>query len=268
MVDLPTYTVHALRLGTLTVDRGGMIYGFQRGEIIDIPVWSAAIEGGGYRILVDTGLADPQRWSAYNPCQQLPDETLAAALAELGWKHADIDLVVNTHLHYDHCENNPFLPQARFFVSQIEWRYAKRPVPSQVWSYQAPWTGPEVSERNYTFISGACYEVLPGLQMISTPGHTPGHYSVLVRTAQGVVCVAGDAACLMENLTVPTPPAVNVSVEESLRSIAKIRASAQQILMNHDPNVRKYQSSSFPTMPAAVGRTPTVVETAVAQGAA
>jgi N-acyl homoserine lactone hydrolase len=269
MPDPPIYTVHALRLGTLTVDRGGMIYGFPRGELIDIPVWSAAIEGGGHRVLVDTGLADPRRWSAYNPCLQRADETLAAALAELGWKHADIDIVVNTHLHYDHCENNPFLPRAQFFVSELEWVHAHRPVPSQAWSYQAPWTGPEVTERNYTRIRADSYDVLPGLRMISTPGHTPGHQSVLVDTADGVLCVAGDAACLMENLAVPTPPAVNVSVEESLRSIEKIRTLAQRILMNHDPNIAKFQSSTFPMMPARGGYdTRTVPETAVAEGAA
>jgi N-acyl homoserine lactone hydrolase len=263
MVDLPAYTVHALRLGTITVDRGGMIYGFRRGQLIDIPVWSAAIEGGGHRILVDTGLADPQRWSAYNPCTQAPDETLAAALAELGWKHADIDIVVNTHLHYDHCENNPFLPQARFYVSELEWAYAQRPVPSHVWSYQAPWTGAEVTEQNYTLVRADCYEILPGLRMISTPGHTPGHQSVLVHTGEGVVCIAGDAACLMESLTIPTPPGNNVSVEDSLRSIWKIRASADRILMNHDPDVAKFQSSGFPRMPATVP----VTRTSAYQGA-
>jgi len=245
--------VHAIRLGTLTVDRAGLLYGERPGCSMDIPVWGALLQGAGHRMLVDTGLADPIRWSAYNPCRQEADETLPAALAELGWKLRDIDVVINSHLHYDHCENNPVLAQAQFFVSGIEWAYARAPVPSQGWSYGAAWTGPEVTESQYTLIGQDNYEVLPGVRVIQTPGHTPGHQSVLVDTAQGVLCVAGDAACLMENLTRPTPPTVNTSVERSLASIRKIRASADRILMGHDPDVAKYQCADFPELAASAG---------------
>jgi N-acyl homoserine lactone hydrolase len=220
---------------------------------VDIPVWGALLEGDGYRVLVDTGLADPVRWSAYNPCRQEADETLPAALAELGWQLSDIDIVINSHLHYDHCENNPLLGQARFFVSQTEWAFAQSPTPSQAWSYDAAWTGPDVSKDQYTLIGVDNYQVLPGLRVITTPGHTPGHQSVLVDTAQGVLCVAGDAACLMENISGPIPPAVNTSVERSLASISKICALADRVLMNHDPCLAKFQSADFPELPPGGG---------------
>jgi N-acyl homoserine lactone hydrolase len=243
------YRVHALRLGTITVDMAGLLHGRRPGTLIDIPVWSAGIEGGSRRILVDTGFADPRRWSGYNPCRQRPRETLPAALAELGWTVRDIDIVINTHLHYDHCENNPALERAEFFVSRVEWEFAQAPVPSQNWSYQAAWTGGAVTYRNYHLLAGD-YQVAPGLRIIQTPGHTPGHQSVLVDTAEGVLCVAGDAACLMENLTIPLAPAVNTSVELSVRSIRKIQSSADRILMNHDPGIRAFQSEGFTAMPA------------------
>ena len=149
------YRVHALRLGTITADMAGLLHGRRPGALIDIPVWSAAIEGGSRRILVDTGFADPRRWSAYNPCRQRPRETLPAALAELGWTVPDIDIVINTHLRYDHCENNPALERAEFFVSRMEWEFAQAPVPSQNWSYQAAWTGRAVTYRNYHLLPGA-----------------------------------------------------------------------------------------------------------------
>jgi N-acyl homoserine lactone hydrolase len=157
--------------------------------------------------------------------------------------------VINTHLHYDHCENNPALERAEFFVSRVEWEFAQAPVPSQNWSYQAAWTGGAVSYRNYHLLAGD-HQVAPGLRIIQTPGHTPGHQSVLVNTAEGVLCVAGDAACLMENLTIPLAPAVNTSVELSVRSIRKIQSSADRILMNHDPGIRAFQSEGFTAMPA------------------
>jgi N-acyl homoserine lactone hydrolase len=243
------YKVYALRLGTITLDVAGVLHGRPPGSLIDIPVWSAALEGQGRRILIDTGFADPARWSADNPCRQEEGETLPAALAELGWATRDIDIVINTHLHFDHCENNPALDRAQFFVSRAEWEFARAPVPSQRSSYQAAWTGGAVTWRNYHLVGEDNYQVAPGLRIIQTPGHTPGHQSVLVDTAEGTLCVAGDAACLMENLTVPLAPAVNTSVEQSLGSIRRICSSADRILMNHDPDVRAFQSGGFSVTP-------------------
>lgn len=62
--------------------------------------------------------------------------------------------------------------------------------------------------------------------------------------------MTGDAACLMENLTIPLAPAVNTSVELSARSIRRIQSSADRILMNHDPGIRAFQSEGFTAMPA------------------
>ncbi len=79
-----------------------------------------------------------------------------------------------------------------------------------------------------------------------TRAHTPGHQSVLTGTAEGVLCIAGDAAWLMENLSLPAPAAVTVCAEQSLASLARIRASADRIVMNHDPAVSPSQTSGFP----------------------
>ena len=63
---------------------------------------------------------------------------------------------------------------------------------------------------NYRLVQRDHYDVMPGLRIIQTPGHTPGHQSVLVNTDEGLLCVTGDAACMMENLTIPTPPGTHV----------------------------------------------------------
>ena len=254
--DSPSYTVNAIRTGTMTVDRAGLLYGIRPGTLVDIPVWAALVEGRGRRILVDTGLANAGRWQQYQPTWQKPSESLGASLAELGWSFGDIDTVVNSHLHYDHCENNPTLTGAQFFVSAREWQYAQRPVPSQAWSYAASWTGAGVTIDDYTLIAADDYELIPGIRIIRTPGHTPGHQSVLVHTAEGVLCIAGDAACLMENLSRPTPTAVTTSVEQSLASLARIQASADRVLMNHDPSLSPFQSSGFPELSPAGNGSP------------
>lgn len=245
-MEIPLYTVTAIKLGTLTVDKSGMTYGVDPGVRVDVPVWAAAVEGNGTRLLVDTGVADPQRWLGHNPCWQEDDETLPAALAELGWSLQDVDVVINSHLHYDHAENNTLLPHARFYVSLTEWEYAKQPIATQRWLYDFEWTDGALGFQDYTLVTADHYEVMPGVRLLQTPGHSRGHQSVLINTPQGVLCVAGDAACFMENFSLPTPPGGLTSAELALDSLERIRTHSDVVLMNHDPELTKFQSDGYP----------------------
>ena len=120
----PIFEVHAIRLGTIRADKSGTVYGYPPGTVLDVPVWAAAIEGGGRKILVDTGIRDAEKWSRVEPHSVTAAESIDAALAELGWRRNDVDTVINTHLHYDHAENNLAFRQAQFYVSAGEWEWA------------------------------------------------------------------------------------------------------------------------------------------------
>ncbi|WP_270889653.1 N-acyl homoserine lactonase family protein [Pedococcus sp. 5OH_020] len=244
-----TFEVHTIRLGTIRADKSGTVYGYPLGTVLDVPVWAAAIEGAGRKILVDTGIRDAAKWSRVDPHTIAPEETIDAALAELGWRRRDVDTVINTHLHYDHAENNLAFPHAQFYVSHEEWQWAADPSSAQAWAYDIEWTDDDLTVMNYHLVSRDHYDVVPGLRIIQTPGHTPGHQSVLVRTAEGVLCVSGDAACMMENLTTPTPPGTHVGSAVSLASLKKISDVSDRILMNHDPDLSRFQSSGFPLTP-------------------
>jgi len=246
---LQTYEVHTIRLGTIHADKSGTVYQYPKGTVLDVPVWAAAIEGAGRKILVDTGIRDAAKWSRIEPHTVTPDETVDAALAELGWRPQDVDVVINTHLHYDHAENNLAFPQAQFFVSRAEWEWASDPSSAQAWAYDIDWTNDEVTFMNYTFVGHDHFDVMPGLRIVETPGHTPGHQSVLVTTAEGLLCVTGDAACMMENLTIPTPPGTHIASGVALASLKKISDLSERVLMNHDPELKRYQSSGFPLTP-------------------
>jgi glyoxylase-like metal-dependent hydrolase (beta-lactamase superfamily II) len=249
---LPHYTVHAVRLGTIRADKSGTVAGFPPGTIIDVPIWAAAIEGNGRKLLVDTGLKDAAKWSRYDEHTLEPDQVIGKALSELGWRLKDVDIVINSHLHYDHAENNTAFPGAQFYVSQAEWEFAQDPSSGQAWAYDIDWTSPDITYMNYTLINADHYDVQPGIRVIKTPGHTPGHQSVLVQTDEGVLCVTGDAACMMENLTIPTPPGTHISKGTALDSLKKISQLSDRVLMNHDPELTGYQNSSFPLTPSIV----------------
>jgi N-acyl homoserine lactone hydrolase len=244
---LPQYTVTAVNMGYMRVDHSEMVYGRGFGNPLDIPTWVAAIEGGGARILVDTGIADPA-WVEREmvPCWQGPDETFDAALSEIAWRAQDIDIVINTHLHHDHCANNSRVPGARFYVTADEWECAASPVATQKVLYNKAWLAGELSSFSYTLVGNDYYDVLPGLRLIKTVGHTPGHQSVLVNTAEGVLCVTGDIVNSLESFAAPTPCGINTSVTEALASLEKIRTNAARVLMSHDTTLTKFQSSGFP----------------------
>lgn len=250
------FKVTALKVGTLGVEKAAMTYMSGFGIQLNLPVWVAAIEGDGIKALVDTGIRDHDKWDReLNPCWREDDESIQAALAEIGWAVGDVDIIINSHLHYDHAENNTSFGNARFVVSRTEWEYAKHPIPSQEKLYDFSWTDESVSHMSYQLISVDDYDVLPGIRLIQTPGHSRGHQSVVVNTSDGLLCIAGDAACLPESFSRPSPPGGATSIEQGFASLQRIRASADLVLMNHDPNITKYQDSGYPRIPA-VGSEP------------
>jgi N-acyl homoserine lactone hydrolase len=250
------YKVTALKLGSLGVPKAAMTYMSGFDKSINLPVWAAAVEGNGVKMLIDTGIRDHDKWDReLNPCWREKDESIEAALSEIGWALSDVDIVINSHLHYDHAENNTSFRNAQFVVSRVEWEYAKNPIPSQVKLYDFEWTDEAITQLNYTLVSVDDYDVLPGIRLIQTPGHSKGHQSVVVNTSQGLLCVAGDAACLPESFWRPSPPGGATSIEEGFASLERIRNSAARVLMNHDPNLAKYQDSDYPLIPA-VGSDP------------
>jgi glyoxylase-like metal-dependent hydrolase (beta-lactamase superfamily II) len=249
---LPTYRVTALCLGWLTVDRSTQTYLEGFGDEEEVPVWAAAVEGGGHRVLIDTGISDPAWVSEHvSPCRQAPEETLPGALARLGWEPESVELVINTHLHYDHADGNAALPHARFYVSAREWEAAGDPIPIQRGIYSGRWLAGELTPFHYTLVAQDHLDVLPGLRLLQTPGHSAGLQSVLVNTAEGVLAVCGDVANRPENLALGVPPGILVSTEQALRSMDRLRAHADRVLTGHDPGLAPLQDRDFPPIPEA-----------------
>lgn len=69
----PTYKVTAINLGNITVDKTAMTYQSGLGTMVTVPVWAAAVEGNGMKILVDTGIAAPDLYQSYHPLWQEKD---------------------------------------------------------------------------------------------------------------------------------------------------------------------------------------------------
>ena len=150
----------------------------------DWPVHGFVVTHPGGAVLVDTGVGGPQQvlddWRVVN-------RSAADALAELDMTPADIGLVINTHLHFDHCGQNAVFKHAACYVQRAELDRAKRESPELY-----DWF--DFMNATFELLDGDA-EILPGLAVITTPGHTAGHQSVVVQTAGGPPDVLiGDAA--------------------------------------------------------------------------
>jgi N-acyl homoserine lactone hydrolase len=150
----------------------------------DWPVHGFVVTHPGGAVLVDTGVGGPQQvlddWRVVN-------RSAADALAELDMTPADIGLVINTHLHFDHCGQNAVFSHAACYVQRAELDRAKRESPELY-----DWF--DFMNATFELLDGDA-EILPGLAVITTPGHTAGHQSVVVQTADGTPdLLIGDAA--------------------------------------------------------------------------
>jgi len=134
-------------------------------------------------LLVDTGMGShPEVDAHYRPRRNSLDVALAAA----GVQRTDISFVVNCHLHFDHCGGNPTFVGRPIFTQRVELETA----------LQTPeFTLPELVDApglRYERLDGEA-EILPGVIVVPTPGHTSGHQSVVVRCRDGTTVVAGQS---------------------------------------------------------------------------
>jgi N-acyl homoserine lactone hydrolase len=133
-------------------------------------------------LLVDTGMGSHPEVDAHYRPRRRP---LAQALAGVGVTAQDISLVVNCHLHVDHCGDNPQLSRsgARIVVQRTELEQART---------TTDYTLPELLDvgEGYEQLDGEA-ELWPGVLVMPTPGHTDGHQSLVVRAGDGTVVIAG-----------------------------------------------------------------------------
>jgi N-acyl homoserine lactone hydrolase len=142
------------------------------------PAYVFTIEHPEGLVLVDTGMIDslPELDATYAPVAHgLPGELVER-----------VAVVINTHLHFDHCGGNRLFAGTPIHVQARELADAR----SQS-SYVAEWV--DFDGARYVEHEGEA-EVLPGIRLLPTPGHTEGHEAVLVDTGDGLVVIGGDVA--------------------------------------------------------------------------
>jgi glyoxylase-like metal-dependent hydrolase (beta-lactamase superfamily II) len=223
-----------------------------------IPAFLVEHPGAG-PILVDTGLhpsvaVDPARnfdriWKQLLTFRFSPEQGLREQLLARGIGHHDIGVVVMTHLHYDHASGVSEFPDARFVVSRSEWDAAAHGparrngyVRSQ-FDYPFDWRTIDYDEAgvdSYETFGRAVDLFGDGsVRLLSTPGHTAGHQSVLLRLADREALLTADAAYLERTITDDAAPLIVQDRHRFVRSLGEIRRWVGQapdalVITGHD----------------------------------
>lgn len=202
------------------------------------------VEHPDARVLIDTGChpsgaTDPfGRWGGLaNAITQVaaPDEGTVQALAKIGLQPDDFDLVINSHLHFDHAGCNQFFPRAKFLVQRLEMAAAQDPANEGKGFYRADWDYP----LNYELLAGDHDVFGDGkLRLELTPGHTPGSMIIVLDLPQsGPMVLAADTVVLRENLEDGLVPKVTMDVaalKQSVKHIQRWRDNGAYIVYGHD----------------------------------
>jgi len=233
-----TYRIRPLLLTKMELDKGILTYRYNYGIKFQAPVFCWYIEGADQNILVDTG-ADAKLAESFRGFPAEKVMTFEEALASLGLKPDDIDLVIQTHLHWDHCANTFKCKKARVLVSEDELRFALAPHPITGLSYKKDL----LRDLNFVLVKGQ-YEVAPGIELIPAPGHAPGVQAVAINTEQGKAVITG-FCCLKENFEPPEEvkkvmpviaPGTHLNAIEAFESLLRIKGLADILIPMHEPS--------------------------------
>ncbi|MEU5242090.1 MBL fold metallo-hydrolase [Streptomyces lydicus] len=164
---------------------------------------SFAFEVDGMRVLVDTGIGNGKPRA--NPAWHNLDSDYPARLSAAGFAPETVDLVILTHLHTDHVGWNtradgatwrPTFPRARYVTSRAEWDHwaaTEMDAARQQMFRDSVHPVREAGQLDLVDLPEEGTEVAPGLRLVPTPGHTPGHVAVELRGGTATALITGDA---------------------------------------------------------------------------
>jgi N-acyl homoserine lactone hydrolase len=240
------WTIRPLCFGEFPAfDKAVLTYNRSFGEKIAAPITGWLLQSGDDAILVDTGPSAPDVARQWHPgIRQEPRQRPVNVLRALGLAPESLQLVVLSHLHWDHCYNLESFPNARFLVQAEELRAAVDPIATQRVTYEVGIPGlrpPWLAAFDRLTVLRGDQDIASGVRALLLPGHTPGLQGVLVETASGRHLIASDSAPLAANVEGeagdPIPPGIHIDVASCLRSLERMRREADVILPSHDPAV-------------------------------
>lgn len=209
------------------------------------------IKTKGANILVDTGNGDKFSEKLLKIYGIEREPTLLESLADAGLKPEDIDIVINTHLHFDHCGGNTFVDRdgrlrptfsrARYVVQKTEWDEATNTHELSKASYLPENFIPLIEAGLVDLIDGD-REIYPGIALVGTPGHNRGHQSVKIESDGKTALFLGDLIPTAGHIPLPYVMGYDLYPVELLEVKRRILREALEdrwlLIFEHDPEIR------------------------------
>jgi 4-pyridoxolactonase len=195
---MPNTKVYFIDGGQFQQDQSIVTFAIGAGQKVWSQVYSVYVDHPEAKIIIETGM-DPNLWSPMLKQILAPKQEEAQrldnALKPLGVKPEDIDIVINTHLHADHCSFNRLFTKATWIVHRNELKEALVPEPFEITYFR-----PCFDVGLKTELIEKDHSVVKGVEILDTFGHTAGHVSVAIETEKsGSFLITGDASMTAEN---------------------------------------------------------------------
>jgi glyoxylase-like metal-dependent hydrolase (beta-lactamase superfamily II) len=268
-LQLGDFRIHALDGGAQRLD-GGAMFG-----VVPKPLWEKRIpadernriplalrcllvETPDALVLIDNGAGnkESEKFTGIYGIDNMASDAarfptrIEEALHALGYSADDVDVMLDTHLHFDHAGGNTrrneagvielSYPRARYVVQRGEFEWAHIRNERVQASYLAHNFDPVAEAGRFDLIGGDV-EVVPGIRTLRTPGHTPHHQSVVIESAGATACFLGDVIPTSAHLPLPwimgydVEPLVTLESKRTL--LARARAEDWLLVFEHDPVV-------------------------------
>ena len=218
-------------------DRSQWTYRIGYGQRVNTVNYVWYIEGPKEGILVDCGVSAELLRERGIPDEEI--QSLEDGLKTVGITSEDIKIVILTHLHWDHIALASSFSNAKFFVQKDEFDFAINPHPAVASAYDKEL----FMNLNLELIEGD-KDIIEGINVFLTPGHTPGGQSIAVDTPEGLAVITG-FCCTLENFFPPpdakakgaeiVAPGIHTDLLKAYDSVLKVKQMAEIIIPLHDP---------------------------------
>lgn len=232
--------LYGLQNGFMGAQRSLLFYGEFSEARTQIPITCWLVHTDEVTVLFDTGLS-PRAVPGImrnDPYARFTDEDLLVhRLDSVGLAPGDVDIVVLSHLHYDHAGGADLFPRSELLAQRDEYAYAHHPAPFFAGFYYRK--NFDLPGARWRLLDGDT-ELVPGITVLRSDGHTPGHQSLLVELPESdPVILAGDCCYWQEHIDKERVPGVVWDPTRAMHSIKRLKTLARllggRIFPSHDP---------------------------------